>query len=129
MRPSAEQRTTARRIGREIAKIGFVLPGTVTERYLTCTHSGCSCHADPPRLHGPYWYWTRKVNGKTVTKSLRQEQVADYEEWFANEKRLRQLVKELESLSLEIVASDPRSPKARAKATAEPVDKARSESD
>jgi hypothetical protein len=55
--------------------------------------------------------------------------VADYEEWFANEKRLRQLVKELESLSLEIVASDPRSPKARAKATAEPVDKARSESD
>jgi hypothetical protein len=76
--PSAEDRAEAKRIAGEIAKIGFVLPGSVTKRYLTCTHQGCRCHGEPPRLHGPYWYWTRKVNGKTVTKSLREEQVEDY---------------------------------------------------
>jgi len=51
-----EQRAEARRIAREISKVGFVLPGTVTKRYLTCTHQGCKCHGDPPSLHGPYWY-------------------------------------------------------------------------
>ncbi len=64
-----EQRAEARRIAREISKVGFVLPGTVTKRYLTCTHQGCKCHGDPPSLHGPYWYWTRKVRAKTVIRT------------------------------------------------------------
>ena len=124
--PSAAQSAAAKRIAGEIAKIGYVLPGTLTKRYLTCTHQGCRCHGDPPRLHGPYWYWTRKVNGKTVTKSLREEQVEDYRSWFENEKRLRRLVGELEQLSLDIFSADPRWPRPRRKAGAEAVDEARS---
>jgi hypothetical protein len=125
--PSAEDRAEAKRIAGEIAKIGFVLPGSVTKRYLTCTHQGCRCHGEPPRLHGPYWYWTRKVNGKTVTKSLREEQVEDYKAWFDNEKRLRDLVRELEMLSLDVFNADPRWPKPRRKGGAGAVDDARSE--
>jgi len=113
--PSQDERQEARRIGVEIARIGFVLPGTLTERYLTCVHAGCHCHADPPQKHGPYWYWTRKVNGKTVTRSLPAEQVEDYRAWFENEKRIRALVRELESLSLSIFTADPRWPKPRRK--------------
>ena len=49
---------------------GFALPGTLTVRAYACGKPGCRCHADPPRLHGPYAEWTRKIGGKTVTRRL-----------------------------------------------------------
>jgi hypothetical protein len=111
--PTAAQRAEARRIAKEMAKVDFVLPGTLLERRLTCTHGGCRCHDDPPQLHGPYWYWTRKVRSKTVSRVLSPDQVDEYRPWFDNERRLRALVAELEQLSLSIVENDPRSPKRR----------------
>jgi len=113
MSPSREQRVKARRIANEIAKVGFVLPGSLTERRLTCTHQGCHCHDDPPQLHGPYWYWTRKVAAKTISRVLTPEQVAEYRPWMENERRLRTLVRELEQLGLQIVENDPRTPRRR----------------
>lgn len=62
------------RIAAELAEVGFVLPGSLAERRLSCTHTGCHCHGSPPQLHGPYWYLTRKVSGKTVTRMLSAEQ-------------------------------------------------------
>jgi hypothetical protein len=65
-------------------------------------------HADPPRLHGPYHQWTRKKNGKTATRILTDDQAADYQPWFDNHRRLRELIAELEELSLAIAEADPR---------------------
>jgi hypothetical protein len=113
MTPSAPVRARAKAIAKDIAAIGFVLPGTLSERYLACTHAGCRCHGDPPQLHGPYWYWTRKVDAKTVSKMLSPDQVADYQEWFDNRRRLRELVGELEALGLSVVDADPRTPRRR----------------
>jgi hypothetical protein len=62
----------------------------------------------PPQLHGPYDQWTRKKNGKTATRILTDEQLADYGTWFDNHRRLRELVAELEELGLAIAESDPR---------------------
>ena len=59
--------------------VGFALPGTLTERMTRCGHPTCRCHADPPRLHGPYHQWTRKIGGKTVTRILTDDQLADYQ--------------------------------------------------
>ena len=39
----------------------MVLPGSITQRRTRCGRDGCACRADPPRPHGPYWQWTRKV--------------------------------------------------------------------
>ena len=69
-----------RRIAAELtASAGFALPGTVTDRRTRCGQPGCRCHADPPRLHGPYRQWTRKIAGKTVTRRLTADQLADYQ--------------------------------------------------
>jgi hypothetical protein len=106
--PTPAQRAQARRIARELAKAGFALPGTLTERMTRCGRANCRCHADPPVLHGPYHQWTRKVNGKTVTRLLTDDQLADYQEWFDNQRRLRSLMAELENLSLAITDADPR---------------------
>ena len=45
----------------------------------------------PALLHGPYHQWTRKINGKTVTRILTDDQIADYKPWFDNQRRLREL--------------------------------------
>jgi len=99
----------SRRLARALGKVSFVLPGTLSRRSTRCGRPGCHCHSDPPQLHGPYWWWTRKVRAKTVTRLLTDEQVADYQEWFDNAKQVRSLITELEKLSLKIVEDDPRS--------------------
>jgi hypothetical protein len=90
-----------------------VLPGSLTERRLACTHAGCHCHDEPPKLHGPYFQWSHKVAAKTVSKTLSAEQVEEYRPWIDNEKRPRALVRELETLALSVLDSDPRTPKRR----------------
>ena len=110
--PTPAQRSRAARIAAQIteglAQTGFLLPGTLTERKTRCGHPGCRCHADPPRLHGPYHQWTRKIGRKTVTRILSDEQLADYQPWFDAQSRLRELITELEHLSQEIADNDPR---------------------
>lgn len=106
--PSPKQRAEQQRIAAALAEVGFVLPGTLTERLTRCGRPNCRCHSDPPRLHGPYHQWTRKVDNKTVTRIFSDEQYADYGPWFDNERELRSLVAHLEGLSLAVVEADPR---------------------
>jgi hypothetical protein len=109
--PTPGQQARAAAIAAEIAALtaaGFALPGTLADRMTRCGHPNCRCHADPPQLHGPYHQWTRKKNGRTATRILSDDQLADYAPWFDNHKRLRELVAELEELSLAITENDPR---------------------
>ena len=89
-----------RELKAELAEIDFILPGTINVAMNRCGKPSCGCHADPPRLHGPYITWTRKVRGKTVTRRLTPQQLERYRPWFENRRRLRQLIGELETLSL-----------------------------
>ena len=106
--PTPAQQAQAARIAAEIAAVGFALPGTLADRMTRCGYANCRCHADPPRLHGPYHQWTRKKDGKTATRILTDDQLADYQPWFDNHRRLRALITELENLSLAIAEADPR---------------------
>lgn len=85
----------------EIASGGSLLPGTVLVRMMGCGKPGCGCKADPPRLHGPYIQWTRKIAGRTRTRRLTQEEMERYGPWFDNARRLRELIAELETLCLQ----------------------------
>ena len=110
--PTPDQQARAQAIAAEItarlAGLAYALPGTVADRLTRCGYPGCRCHADPPQLHGPYHQWTRKKNGKTATRILTDAQLADYGPWFDNHKRFRELIAELEELSLDIAETDPR---------------------
>jgi hypothetical protein len=110
--PTPAQQARAAAIAAEItarlAAASFALPGTLADRMTRCGHPGCRCHADPPRPHGPYHQWTRKKDGKTATRILTDDQLADYRPWFDNHRRLRELIAELETLSLDIAEADPR---------------------
>ena len=83
-----------------IRDIGIILGGSVTERYMPCGRKGCRCQATPATLHGPYFQWTTKVDGKTRTVRLRPDEVPLYREWIANGRKLDQALKEWEMLGL-----------------------------
>ena len=82
-----------------IAAIDHALPGSINVVMNRCGKPSCACHAEPPKLHGPYITWTRKIEGKTVTRRLTPEQLERYEPWFQNSRRLRELIGELHALS------------------------------
>jgi|ERR1019366_4736457 hypothetical protein len=89
-----------RRIDGELTDGDYALPGSLARRYMRCGKSTCRCKADPPVLHGPYLHWTRTVAGKTVTRTLTQDQARRYQAWFDNARRLRDLLSDLEARSL-----------------------------
>ena len=107
MEPTAAQRAALAKITAEIAAAaGPALPGTLTVRAYACGKPNCRCHADPPRLHGPYAEWTRKIGGTTVTRRLTPRELAKYQPLFDNARKLRALLTELQDLTLEIVQAD-----------------------
>ena len=106
MEPSPAHRAARDRIAAELARAGFALPGTLTVRAYACGKQNCRCHADPPRLHGPYAEWTRKIGGKTITRRLSPRELAEYQPLFDNARKLRALLAELQDLTLQIIEED-----------------------
>ena len=88
------------RLAADLADPRYALPGSLARRYMRCGKPNCRCRADPPTLHGPYLHWTRTVAGKTVTRTLTQDQAQRYQAWFDNARRLRDLLSNLEAQSL-----------------------------
>ena len=102
-------RTTAQRLtdyraryaelANQISDIGFITAGSVTHRYTRCTSPGCRCNADPPQPHGPYYQWTAKIDGKTVTRRLTPTEADLYKEWIANDRQLRTIIANMREIA------------------------------
>jgi hypothetical protein len=110
-KPNPDQRpwaATRRGLATELGQIDGVLPGSVIRRHMRCGKPGCACKADPPALHGPYIQWTRTVDGKTVTRFLTEDELARYQSWFDNARRLRELVAKLEIASVHALEAERR---------------------
>jgi hypothetical protein len=90
------------KIKQEIANLGHVVPGTLQERSYRCGKPYCHCKKDGI-LHGPYYHWTRKVDGKTVSVNLDKEAATIVQECIQNNRKLRTLCARLEKTSLEIL--------------------------
>lgn len=100
----AEYERRYREMAEELATIGLIYSGSVTRRYTRCGHAGCRCHADPPQRHGPYYQWTTKVDGKTVTRRLSRDEAELYEEWIGNDRQLRRIVQQMRQVAAKAAA-------------------------
>jgi len=85
---------------RRLCKLGLVLRGSIGARMVSCGNPKCLCKDDPPRLHGPYYLWTRKVAAKTVTVRLTAEQARQCMRWSRNMRQFDSLVRQLQQLGL-----------------------------
>lgn len=84
----------------ELADIGLVLRGSIARRLNRCGNPTCRCKADPPQLHGPYYIWTRKVAGKTVSATLAPERATHCINWNRNMRKLDRVVRQLQEIGL-----------------------------
>ena len=83
-----------------LARIGYFRRGTLLKRFMPCGKPECACKASPPRLHGPYYQWTRKIGGKTVTVFFTREQADLLAGWIAAGRQLNRIIAQMERLSL-----------------------------
>lgn len=84
----------------QLSALGFIAQGSIYERYLTCSYKKCPCHSDPSQRHGPYVYWTTKVQGKTVSRILKGDTADLMRRWVANRIELDSIVEQLRELSV-----------------------------
>ena len=50
-------------------------------------------------MHGPYWQWTAKIDGKTVTRRLSETEAALYQEWIDNDRQLRAIITQMRQVA------------------------------
>ena len=93
-----------RDLARQLSEIGYIASGSVARRPTRCGKADCACAADPPRLHGPYWHFTAKVDGKTVNKRLSEQEAHLYEQWIANDRTVRSLLAQMRTVAGEAQA-------------------------
>ena len=74
-----------RQLQRQLARLGYLSQGSVFER--------------GPGQQGSRYVWTRKVKAKTVTVALSQEQYAWLRQAVANQRKLEEIIKQMQTLS------------------------------
>ena len=87
----------------QIADIGFICTGSLMSVYQTCGNPRCPCGNDPKARHGPYNRWTRKVKGKTVTRTLTDEQASECRKCIENQRKLEEIIAEMKRLSVQFI--------------------------
>lgn len=94
------QRVTA--IQRELAALGPMRPGSLSEQYNVCGTPGCHCKdAKKPRKHGPYYHLNYTWRGRARTEFVKAADVASARQQIERYKRFRALTEEWVDLSLE----------------------------
>lgn len=88
------------RVVRQLSRLGPVLQGSIAPRTIV--------RDDPEapgakKEYGPYYQWTWKREGKTVTVNLSESQVRRYERAIEENRKLEFLLQELRALSLELL--------------------------
>ena len=81
---------------RKITNVGYILKGTITERYYNTDE----------KKYGPYYQWTFKEGRKTITVNLSREQKEEYGKAIKNYKKVRNILKEMEEISLQILEAN-----------------------
>jgi len=89
-----------RRRAERLAATGPVLQGTITERMITKNRGKDGAAA---RTFGPYYQWTFKEAGKTVTVNLTGEQAPRFREAIENNRKLEKALDEMRKLSRQIL--------------------------
>lgn len=90
-----------RQIPAELAALGPIHPGSLSEQYNVCGTPGCWCK-DPkrPRRHGPYCQLSYTWRGKSTTRFVRPARTATLRQKIENYRRFRELTAEWVDLAI-----------------------------
>lgn len=101
---SSEAELTARidTIKTELAALGDLRPGTLSEQYNVCGTPNCRCKADPPQRHGPYYQLSYSRHGRSRTESVRPEHLDDVKTQLATYRRWQALLEQWIDAAIEL---------------------------
>jgi len=88
---------------RQLVGLEHVCSGTLLRRYLACGKANCRCKAQPPSLHGPYFYWSRRLNGRLISRVLSPRQAKIVEHAIQNYRKALQLLRKWEAQTVQIL--------------------------
>lgn len=84
-------------------RVGPILEGSLVEQYTVCGKPGCKCSRG--EKHGPYWYLSQKVEGRTKMRYVPKAEVRKvrvlvrrYRELREARQRIRELTGQIEGL-------------------------------
>jgi hypothetical protein len=89
---TAEWERRYRELAAGLAGVGPILQGTITERRIEAGD----------KTYGPYYQWTFKREGKTVTVNLSEERARWFQQAFENNRNLEATIAEMRELSRQI---------------------------
>lgn len=84
----------------QLAKSGPIIQGTITERVITKKDSR---NPTKTRTIGPYYQWTFKNKGKTVTVNLAATQSKHFQRAIDNNKKTEKILSEMRDISRQIL--------------------------
>ncbi len=59
---------------KKLAKLGPILPGSISEQWNVCGTPGCRCKdSKTPKRHGPYYQLSFTVGGRSSTMFIKKE--------------------------------------------------------
>lgn len=88
-------------LAQQLGTTDFIWNGSISKRFLTCGKPSLPCHRDTEAKHGPYYYWTTKKAGKTISKSLTEQQAEILQQWISNRRKLERILNDMKKLSHE----------------------------
>ena len=100
--PQQSLKNKIQKIKQQIAALGDLRPGALSQQYNICGNPSCRCKATPPVKHGPYYQISFTWKGKSTTQFVRDDDVPEAQQQLENYRRLRELVEEWITLSVEL---------------------------
>jgi len=88
---------------KQFVQICYVCNGSIMSLYRKCGKHNCGCTDNPQVRHGPYFIWTRKEKGKTVTHSLSKKQAERCLEYIKNFKKMASVIEEMKKITTQII--------------------------
>jgi hypothetical protein len=83
------------KLKQKICEIDLPIPGTLHIQYRKCGKANCRCHESKDHLHGPYYLWYRKIDGKLKTTVIDVKDIEKYQQWITNRQELELLTNEM----------------------------------
>ena len=90
------------RLVQRLGKVGVVAQGTITKRVIVREDLQ---QPGKDKRYGPYYQWTWKRQGKTVTVNLTAAQAQVYQKAINEHRKLETLLDEIRRTSLEILGT------------------------
>jgi hypothetical protein len=89
---------------RQLASLDHICTGTLVRRSLICGKNNCRCKAKPAALHGPYYYWSRRLGGRLVSRVVSPSQAKIIGKAIRNYRHALQILRKWEAQTVSVLA-------------------------